>query len=256
MHLNHYIRRPLVVEILDTGVEELPDGEFAAWAEYLIGEEAWEDWQSELTAAGVPGAMSFTFSVPISPSVQPVGAQAQVAGDAAHYSNDELTEAAATLGRALSNPTEADQLFQFNAVSVAMVVIEFTTDLLASVGPNVLASALWDACRLLWHPGVAPNERSRFTVTARESRHGRRRLKLVIDVPDERARDCSSACPCGAAVSRARHLRLQAVCRGLRVRGRLYDKVDRIAPAVGGGAVDAEGSRLAVTAHGGEAEGG
>jgi hypothetical protein len=187
MHLNHDIRRPLAVEIVDTGVEELPDGEFAAWAEYLIDEKVWEDWQLELAAAGAPGGMSFTFSVPISPSVQSAGAQAQIAGDAAHYSDDELTEAAATLERVLSQATEADQLFQFNAVSMALVVIEFTNDVLASVGPNVLASALWDACKLLWRPGAAPHERSRFTVTARESRHGRRRLKLVIDVPDESA---------------------------------------------------------------------
>ncbi len=187
MHLDHDIRRPLAAEVVDTGVEELPDGEFAAWAEYLIDEKAWEDWQSELKAAGAPGGMSFTFLIPISRSVQPAGAEAQVAGDAAHYSDDELTEAAATLERAFSRPTDADQLYQFNAVSVAMVVIELTSDLLASVGPNVLASALWDACKVLWRPGVAPHERSRFTVTARESRHGRRRLKLVIDVPDESA---------------------------------------------------------------------
>lgn len=204
MHLDHDIRRPLAVEIVDTGVEHLPDGEFAAWAEYLISEEAWADWQSELAAAGASGGMSFTCSVPIGTRVQPAGAQAQLAGDAAHYSDDELTAAAATLEGALSTPAEAEQLLQFNAVSVAMVVIEFTTDLLASVGPSVLGSALWDACKLLWRPGVAANERSRFTVTARESSRGRRRLKLVIDVPDENALRVALQCAPAVLQSAAR----------------------------------------------------
>lgn len=188
MHLNHDVRRPLQVEIIDTGVEELPDGEFAAWAEYLVDEDAWEAWQAEVKAAGAPGGMSFTFSIPIGrPTAESTPAEAQLAGDAAHYSDDELSGAAAALQSVVSVEVEAEELFQFNAVSVAMVVIEFTTDLLASLGPNLLASALWDACKLLWRPGRVSHERSRFTLTARESPRGRRRLKLVIDVPDERA---------------------------------------------------------------------
>ncbi|MCU1494772.1 MAG: hypothetical protein JWO62_2536 [Acidimicrobiaceae bacterium] len=170
-------------------MEQLPDGEYAAWAEFLVDEEVWQAWEAEVAAAGAPGGMSFTFTEPIDNTDAAPQRDVQIGGDAAHFTDDEMTEAAARLSAAIAHPASAERVFQFNSVSTALVLVEFTTEMLSSLGPNLLASALWDACKYLWRPGGQEHERSRFNLTVRESRGGRRRLKLVIDVPDEAALD-------------------------------------------------------------------
>ncbi len=124
MHLDHDHTRPVDVTVIDTGVEQRDDGHFAAWALLEMDAAVWAAWQDEVAAAGAPGGMSFTVTEPVHVEHQTAG---YVAGDAGHFSDEELQAAAAAMSSV--EPMHARRLYQFSSVPDAVAVIAMSLQL-------------------------------------------------------------------------------------------------------------------------------
>lgn len=139
---HHDPTRPVRTRDLLAGVVSLPDGERAVRIAGLINAEDW-------AAAGEIRGMSFAYPQPIGradgpyPQAEPL----RLSADAAWF-DDATIAHACSLMSALA-PVEGNRLYQFSAVEDLRVIVEIGTSLVAALGPNLAASAVWDGLKYM-----------------------------------------------------------------------------------------------------------
>jgi hypothetical protein len=151
MHVSHDFGRPLRSEVLDAGVERLPDGEYAAWANVKVDAAGWDAFEEQRVAAGAPGGMSISFGNPILGQSAPSDAPISLAADAHHFSDEEVMAAVAEI----SALAEAQGLnyFQLSAVPEAAVILSILVPAVSGVSLNVVSSFVYDAITRFIRPG-------------------------------------------------------------------------------------------------------
>lgn len=177
MHMKHDIAQPLATTIHGAGTERLPDGHLAAWAEFDVDEDAWSEFEAEIEAAGAPGGMSITISGPLVNGESMPDSPVTVAADAHHFTESEIRAAAEEL-RQLDDSAEGEYLYQFAFEPLATVVFDLVLPVIGVLGPNLVASAIYDAGKAFF---LRPRPNGvTFNVIFRESRRGDRKLQIKI----------------------------------------------------------------------------
>jgi hypothetical protein len=151
MNLQHDSSRPLHPENIEAGVEKLEDGHWVVWADFDIDEDAWAEYEAALQAAGAPGGMSVSVTSLI-PGM-PAEAAIWVIGDAHHFSQAELQSAARLLSERSGRASSAKHLYQFSTIPEARVVFEMLYSTVMALGPNIVASYIYDALKGLGRAG-------------------------------------------------------------------------------------------------------
>jgi hypothetical protein len=155
--LFHDARYPLRVENVKAEIEQRADGEYALWLEFDADEERWAQYEAERDAQGAPGGFSFTLAETFyEPEGRdgPTGVSVVVAGDAGHFTDEQIQAAADALAEAGS--VKGSRLYQFEAVSTALAIVQFILQQGEQVPANVFASWLYDALRRLRPGGGTP----------------------------------------------------------------------------------------------------
>jgi len=155
--LSHDARRPLHVENVEAEIERRADGEYALWLEFDADEEGWAEYEAERDAQGAPGGLSFTLAetfYEIEGRSGSTSVSVVVGGDARHFTDEQIQAAADALAEV--GPVKGDRLYQFEAVSTALAVIQFFLQEGAQVPANLFASWLYDALRRLRPGGGTP----------------------------------------------------------------------------------------------------
>lgn len=105
---------------------------------------------------GPVGGFSFSGSVPL--SVEAGDTVVGVSAEGTWYTDEVIRDSTELIARALNNETRdrrhvvsSRRLFQFSALPDAKIVIETTVALVNALGPNLVASAIWDGVKLLWN---------------------------------------------------------------------------------------------------------
>lgn len=181
MHFGHDISRPVFVSEVETGVEPLDDGQFAAWAEFNVDADVWAAYEAEVAAAGAPGGMSISFTGPLSGRSLASESPLVVAADGHHFDEEEIEAAVAILGR-LGPGSGGEVLYQFSYEPIAKIVIDVVWPVVMSLGPNIVASAIYDAARSFFRPG---RRGLVFNVSFKETRRGTRKVKVHIEASNE-----------------------------------------------------------------------
>ena len=181
MSFAHDSARPITVSNVDSGTRRNEQGYLEAWVEFDVDEGLWAAYQSEVKAAGIEGfgGMSITFMTPLD-GEDWVDTPLKVAGDAHHFSDDELRDAAMIL-RSLHPDAVGEQLYQLSAIPGLRVIFDVTLDFFVSVGTNIAASALYDAAKKLFKFG----QTNSVDIAFRETRSGARSLKIAIKYDTE-----------------------------------------------------------------------
>jgi len=181
MQFEHDISRPIDISNVVTGTERLEDGYLAAWSEFDVDEEVWDQFEREVEAAGAPGGMSASLTGPLDGETLATDSQVVVAADAHHFTDDDIRRAASELAR-LDPSAGGERLYQFSGVPEAKVVIDTVLALGAAVGTNILAAIIYDAAK-----GFLKRQRQRvvFNLIFRESRKGARKLQVHLEVASE-----------------------------------------------------------------------
>lgn len=181
MHFGHDISRPVPVSDVEAGVEQLEDGEFATWAEFNVDEDLWAAYGAEVAAVGAPGGMSISFTGPMAGRSRASESALVVAADGHHFDEEEIDSAVAIL-RLLGADAGGEVLYQFSFEPIAKVVIDVVWPVVASLGPNIVASAIYDAARSFFRPG---RQGLVFNVSFKETRSGTRKVKVHIEAANE-----------------------------------------------------------------------
>lgn len=181
MHFGHDISRPVAVSEVEAGVEQLEDGHFAAWAEFNVDAEVWAAHEAELAAAGAPGGMSISFTGPLSGRSLASESPLVIAADGHHFDEEEIEAAVAILGR-LDAAAGGEVLYQLSFEPLAKVVIDVVWPVVMSLGPNIVASAIYDTARSFFRPG---RRGLVFNVSFKETRRGARKVKVHIEASNE-----------------------------------------------------------------------
>jgi hypothetical protein len=148
--LSHDGRRPLRVENVKAEIERRADGEYALWIEFDADEERWAEYEAERDAQGAPGGLSFTLAetfYELEGRNGPTAVSVVVAGDAGHFTDEQIQAAADALADV--GAVKGSRLYQFEAVSTALALVQFVLQQGAQVPANVFASWLYDALRRL-----------------------------------------------------------------------------------------------------------
>lgn len=177
MSIGHDAARPLATYNVSAGVQRSDDGYLQAWAEFDVEEGAWNCYQEELRAAGIDGlgGMSITFMTPLDGEEWLDDATAVVSGDAHHFTDDEIRSAAAIL-QEHDDAAVGQRLYQLSATPLLTIVFDITTNFVGALGPNLAASVIYDAAKVLFRRG----QRNNIDIAFKEARRGRRSLKISI----------------------------------------------------------------------------
>ena len=184
-NFNHDIARPLRVILLEAGTERLDDGHLAVWGEYEVPAEGWAEHQAELKSANAPGGMSVTIMGTIDDGSQANDAGwITVAADAHHFAEGEIL-AARDAVQSLDRNAGAAYLFQFAFEPPPTVTFEFIQAVASGVGLNIVASAVYDACKKLLVR--RRGQRTPINIHFTESRRGTRKFSIKIEArtPEE-----------------------------------------------------------------------
>jgi len=181
MHFGHDISRPVAVADVQTGIEQLDDGHFAVWAEFDVDADVWATHESAVVAAGAPGGMSISFTTPLAGRSLASDSPLVVAADGHHFDDDEIDNAVAILGR-LGVEAGGQVLYQFSFEPIAKIVIDVVWPAVMALGPNLVASAIYDAARSFFRPGRSALV---FNVSFKETRRGARKVKVHIEASNE-----------------------------------------------------------------------
>ncbi len=181
MLFEHDESRPVPVSIVDTGIEQLSDGHYAVWAEFDVDADVWAGYTAEVSAAGAPGGMSISFTSPIA-GRSPLGDSPLVIAADGHHFDDNDIDAAVEILNQLGVAARGEVLYQFSFEPVAKVIIDVVWPAVMSLGPELVASAIYDAARSFFR---SSRRGLVFDVSFRETRRGRRRLKVHIEASSE-----------------------------------------------------------------------
>jgi hypothetical protein len=181
MHFGHDTSRPVSVSEVESGVEQLEDGEFAVWAEFNVDEDVWAAYGAEVAAPGAPGGMSISFTGPTAGRSLASESALVVAADGHHFDEEEIDAAVAIL-RQLGTDAGGEVLYQFSFEPIAKVIIDVAWPVVAPLGPNIVASAIYDAARSFLRPG---RQGLVFNVSFKETRRGTRKVKVHIEASNE-----------------------------------------------------------------------
>lgn len=182
MHFGHDISRPVAVTDVQTGIEQLDDGYFAVWAEFDVDSKVSAAYESEVAAAGAPGGMSISFTGPLAGRSLASDAPLVVAADGHHFDDDEIDNAVAILGR-LGVEAGGEVLYQLSLEPIAKIVIDVVWPAVMSLGPNVVAAAIYDAAKSFFRR--TGRRTLVFNVSFTETRRGARKVRLHIEVSNE-----------------------------------------------------------------------
>lgn len=132
-------------------VTDLDDGEKALRLEAEVS-------GGDFAAVGEVAGMSFTTFAALGEALgpHPDRAPVQVSADAAAFEELDIARACELMSQLA--PAKARLLFQFNALDVSRLVVEVGYPLVASLGPNLAASAIWDGLKHLLTMRKKPNE--------------------------------------------------------------------------------------------------
>jgi hypothetical protein len=156
MVVNHDHGRPLNARCLQVEVVEQSDGYKAVEATHEVDTEAWESFQDELGALGVPGGMSFTCSETIAEFAANDASKTghfKLAADAHHFTDAAIEESAAALADVGGGRIE--RLYQFNAVPACRIVVEYVQQsggletAVEGIAVGVAGSAIYEALKRL-----------------------------------------------------------------------------------------------------------
>ncbi|MFI9412854.1 hypothetical protein [Nocardia gamkensis] len=178
MTFNHDPGRPLEVENVTAGVEDLDDGHRAVWVEFDVDEDDWAAIQKEIEEAGAPGGFSVGFLEPL--EGVPIDGDFQIAADAYYYSNDEILSAASHLPSGQS--VGIARIHQLSAAPDAAVYLAYGAGVLLSIPGNLLASMIYDAAKRF-----LPSKSSRnvFKFERREADGTVTKAHIVTSDPEE-----------------------------------------------------------------------
>lgn len=133
----HDQRLHMKPRVITVDVREAGNGALGVWVELEIEEEDWFKY-------GELGGFSLTLVESyLKPRSGDPGPPLRIAADAYHFNDSDLRAVAASLEDHFS--VYADRLYQFSELPEARVVIEMSVAVIQSLGPNVVASALYDA---------------------------------------------------------------------------------------------------------------
>jgi hypothetical protein len=180
MHFGHDLSRPVAVADAETGIEQLEDGHFAVWAEFNVDADVWAAHEAEVVAAGAPGGMSIAFTGPLADRLPASESPLVVAADGHHFSDDDIDAAVAILSR-LGAEAGGEVLYQFSFEPIAKIVIDVVWPAVMALGPDIVASAIYDAARSFFRPGRSGLV---FNVSFKETRRGARKVKIHIEASD------------------------------------------------------------------------
>jgi hypothetical protein len=90
MHFQHDISRPVEISNVVTGTERLEDGYLAAWSEFDVDEEVWDQFEREVEATGAPGGMSVSMTGPLDGETLATDSQVVVAANAHHFTDGDV----------------------------------------------------------------------------------------------------------------------------------------------------------------------
>ena len=181
LNFGHDTSRPVNISNVTSGTRRGPDGYLQAWAEFDVEEARWSEFETELRAADIEGfgAMSITFMEPLD-GEEVVESPVKVAGDAHHFTDDEI-RSAATILRSLDPSAAGQRLYQFSAVSDLRVVFDLTLNFVMGIGPSIAAAVIYDAAKRLFRGGKT----NTFDIAFRESSRGVRSIKVAIKVDSD-----------------------------------------------------------------------
>jgi hypothetical protein len=148
---HHDWTQPIRTRNVRAWVTDLEDGENALRLEAEVR-------GGDLAAAGEVGGMSFTTFAPLGEALgpHPDSAPVRLSADAAAFEELDIARACELISELA--PAKARLLFQFNALEVSRIVIEVGYPLVASLGPNLAASAIWDGLKHLLSKRKRPKQ--------------------------------------------------------------------------------------------------
>ena len=148
MVMQHDIRRPLDATIRDAGVRPTPDGFSEVWIRFEVDAAAWNEYEQETKAAGVPGGFSFACSEPLASLEGPRDATValELAADASHWSDEDLLSAGGAL-RTLGT-VQVGRRYEFAHDPAAVVFL----CVILPLGLGVLSNALYEGLKRFIRP--------------------------------------------------------------------------------------------------------
>lgn len=150
---DHDPARPLDIEVVEVEVRARDDGEHALVAVLSVAPQDWKAAKEAFDAAGVPGGFSYTrheFENVVGPTAlveAAAGPSVIVAADARAFSPEARAAAALSIALRTRRPVEIRRSYSYSFdAEPALVYIEYAIE---TLGPGVLASAIWDGIKSL-----------------------------------------------------------------------------------------------------------
>ena len=146
--------------------------------------------RGDLTKLESTRGWSIKFSEPIERLRPPQGQSPlmNIAGDAAWYDDETIAMGVMAATNKLAEPAvdaspivSGSRLYQFSAQHANTVMIHYAIDLYNALGPNLIASAIWDGIKALWENRKIP---SAYTSTAAPATS----IEITCEAGDARTR--------------------------------------------------------------------
>lgn len=148
MTFNHRSDRIVAATIVDAYTKRDDDGVLHVWVDFDVPAEEWDSVLKEIHRGGAPGGFSYTTIEAID---GPNDAPIEVAADAHHFSDADISAAATEFAR--SYPTRSGRAYQFSFVPDAAVFVTFAASVVAELPSDVLATLIFTACKSFVRPG-------------------------------------------------------------------------------------------------------
>ncbi len=174
---HHDARFPIRVQSIEVEVRPIGGDDLGVWMSAVVDEDDWN------RIGGTRG-----FSIAVTEALEEVGLtlpEIQVHADASWFADDEIAEAVEILRR--DYRTHGSRLYQFSMWPPAKIVIEAGWSLVMALGPNLAASAVYDALKLLILKKRARGQARSFgepTIIDMKIRNGPKEATAVIRTDD------------------------------------------------------------------------
>lgn len=142
MRYHHDLSRPVTGTNVIAGVEQMDDGEYAAWIEFDVDEDEWGLFEGERLAAGTRGGFSFSTAEPYASRGKPPF-DVEISADAAYY-DDKFVQGAATECLPKELTVELARLYQFSVAPDPKIVIDIVETVIVGISLNLLSAYLYD----------------------------------------------------------------------------------------------------------------